>query len=478
MEKKDIKAQKVLRFFDQIMRVPRPSKHEEAMSAWLAAFGRERGLATTVDAVGNVLIRKPAAPGREAAPAICLQAHMDMVWDSVAPKDDHLVEAYVDGDWLRARGTTLGADDGIGVAIMLEVLDSTDVAHGPLECLFTVDEETGLTGANAFDATQLQATMLLNLDSEDEGVFFNSCAGGRTTTATWRYGSEASDPSLFYLIISVSGLAGGHSGDDIDKGRANAIRLLARFLYQEQQQRPLRLVAIDGGRLHNAIPRQAQATFAVPFADKEAVRVDWNVFCAAVEGEYRHTDAAPVWHMGTADAAPLMPADVSRRVVAALTALPNGPLHTAATRVDTSSNLAVVATEPGTLHITTSQRSNTMSRLTEVLHAVQATLQLAQADDITHSDGYPAWQPRDDSQLTDTARQCYQRLFGTEPTVRGIHAGLECGLFAGKRPDLDMLSLGPTMRGVHSPDERLYLPSVPRTYELVTEILVRLKLKA
>ena len=478
--------EKVFHFFGEINRIPRPSKHEERMIEYLEQFGKSHGLETIVDPVGNVLIRKPATPGREGAPVITLQSHMDMVCDKLGDYEiDFLndpIETYIDGEWLKARGTTLGADDGIGCAMELAILDSDDIEHGPLECLFTRDEETGLTGANNLQAGLLTGSMLLNLDSEDEGLFYVSCAGGKTTTATFSYekveaqAANADVAQWFFIKASVRGLTGGHSGDDIHKKRANAIKLLARFLYIEQKKMPLLLAQFNAGKLHNAIPREGEIVFAVPFAEKETVRADWNVFCTDVEEEYHVTEQSIQWNMESTEAEPVIPTEVAGRIMLVLQAVHAGVFSKVQDTflgdiTETSSNLASVLTDADHCTIVCSQRSSVMSNLTNMVNTVRSVFELAKADSIIHNDGYPAWKVNPNSHLRSVAQQCYRDLFNAEPTVIGIHAGLECGLFSERYPDLDMLSIGPTMRGVHSPDERLNIPSVDKVWQLILQIL-------
>lgn len=480
MNKKDLRPQSVFKFFDEINHIPRPSKHEERMIEYLRQFGESRGLETVIDKAGNVLIRKNATAGHEDAPTLILQSHMDMVCDKVAGcEKDFLhdpIETYIDGEWMRAKGTTLGADDGIGCAIELAILDDEEISHGPIECLFTRDEETGLTGANNLEAGMLQGSMLLNLDSEDEGLFYVSCAGGKTTTAIFSFQREKPAGNLFFLHLSVKGLTGGHSGDDIHRKRANAIKLLSRFLYNEMQKMPVCVAQINAGKLHNAIPREGEVILAVPFAEKETVRVDWNVFCAEVEEEFHVTEPSIQWHMMSADSEDIIPAELSSRIVLALQAMPTGVYSKVQDTVlgdltETSNNLASVQTDDDSCAIVCSQRSSVMSNLVNMTNTVRSIFELAKADNIAHSDGYPAWKMNPDSLIREHAIQCYRRLFNAEPTVIGIHAGLECGLFAKRYPNLDMLSIGPTMRGVHSPDERLHIPSVEKVWQLVVEML-------
>lgn len=480
MDKKDLKPANVFRFFSEINEIPRPSKHEEKMIAYLRKFGEDRGLETIVDNTGNVLIRKSATEGYESSPVITLQSHMDMVCDKLAGHEidfmNEPIKTYVDGDWLTAEGTTLGADDGIGCAMELAILDADDIKHGPIECLFTVDEETGLTGANNLDGDMLSGKMLINLDSEDEGLFYVSCAGGKTTTATYKYNKVEAPQGLFFLRATIDGLTGGHSGDDINKKRANAAKILARFLYTQQQKRELFLVSFNSGKLHNAIPREGEIIFAVPFADKEDVRAEWNIFCSEVEEEFIVTEKNMNFSMESSSPAHIVPQAVSRNIIMALQAVHHGVFSVVqdlslGNLTETSSNLAAIKTEDTQMIINTSQRSSVMSNLTNMVNTVTAVFQLAGADDIVYSDGYPAWKMNPNSKIRETAKECYVRLFGNEPKIIGIHAGLECGLFSERYPHLDMLSIGPTMRGVHSPDEKLYIPSVKKVYDLVLEIL-------
>lgn len=489
MNKKDLNSSKVFLFFSEINKIPRPSKHEERMIDYLKQFGESRNLDTVVDEAGNVLIRKPATPGYEDKPVVTIQSHMDMVCDKLPDHEiDFLndpIETYIvecmdgEGPWLKAKGTTLGADDGIGCAMELALLDSDDIEHGPIECLFTRDEETGLTGANNLNGEMLKGEMLLNLDSEDEGIFFVSCAGGKTTTASFNYNKVEADSiegRWFFIKASVKGLTGGHSGDDINKKRANAIKLLARFLYKEQQKMPILLADFNSGLLHNAIPRDGVIVFAVPFAEKETVRVDWNVYCSEVEDEFHVTEPTIVWHMESEEAQPVMPMEMGKNLINVLQALHTGVLSIVQDTIlgditETSSNLASVKTSDTECRIVCSQRSSVMSNLDNMVNTIRSVFELAGADSIIHNDGYPAWKMNPNSRIRTVAQESYKRLFGTEPKIIGIHAGLECGLFAVRYPHLDMISMGPTMRGVHSPDERLLIPTVEKVWTLVKEIL-------
>ena len=428
----ELKPASVFEQFAKINQIPRPSKHEEQMIAYLQQFAKDRNLDVKVDATGNVLISKPATKGMENVPTVILQSHMDMVCDKLVDVDfdfhKDAIQTYVDGEWLRAKGTTLGADDGIGVAYELAILDADDIEHGPIECLFTRDEETGLTGAFGLEEGFMTGNYLINLDSEDEGQI---------------------------LEASVKGLVGGHSGDDINKKRANAIKLLARFLYQEQTKFDLRLSLWDSGKMDNAIPRDGKVIFAVPTAKKEEVKADWNIFTKDVEGEFHVTDTDMVWNLQSTEANKVLPKQVSHNVILALQAVDNGPLtncqdEALAYMVETSSNVASIHISEDTVTVVSSQRSNVMSNLVNMTNTVKACFELAGAE-VLVEDSYPAWKMNPNSELVNVAVEQYHKLFGKKPRVLGIHAGLECGLFSEKYPNLDMISFGPTLRYVLIP---------------------------
>ena len=478
----ELKPACVFKQFARINQIPRPSKKEEKMIEFLKNFGNELGLETKVDETGNVLIRKPATKGYENAPTLILQSHMDMVCEKLVDKefdfDKDPIETYIDGEWMRAKGTTLGADDGIGCAIEMAILEADDLEHGPIECVFTRDEETGLTGAEGMKAGFMTGDMLINLDSEDEGQIFVSCAGGRNTTATFNISREAAPQGWFFLRAQLKGLIGGHSGDDINKKRANSIKILARFLYQTQERYGLRLASMNAGKLHNAIPRDGEIVFAVPAEKKENVKADWNVFAAEVEEEYHVTEKNMQWTMESAEAQEVIAEETGRKIIQSLQAVHNGVLSMCqdeeiAWLVETSSNVASVETFDNTVKIVASQRSNVMSALDNMAATIKATFQLAGAA-VVQGEGYPAWKMNPDSKLTKLAVETYRELFGKDPQVLGIHAGLECGLFSEKYPHLDMVSFGPTLRGVHSPDERLHIPTVEMVWKHLTEIMKRL----
>ena len=479
MNKCELKPACVFEQFAKINEIPRPSKREEKIIEYLKKFGEERGLETVVDETGNVIIRKGATPGYEKKKTVILQSHMDMVCEKLVDIefdfDNDPIQTYVDGEWLAAKGTTLGADDGIGCAIEMAILDSNDIEHGPLECVFTRDEETGLTGAEGMKPGFMTGDMLINLDSEDEGQIFVSCAGGRSTTAKFRYEKENAPEGLFFMKASLKGLVGGHSGDDINKKRGNALKIIARFLYLVQEKYGLRLASFNAGKLHNAIPRDGMAIFGVPADKKENVKADWNVFAAEVADEYHVTEKSMQFSMESTDSEKVLPLETSTKLIRALQAVDNGVFamcqdEALAWMVETSNNVASIETTDTEVTIVSSQRSNVMSALDNQAATIKALFQLAGAE-VVQGDGYPAWKMNPDSKLTAIAVEKYKELFGKEPKVLGIHAGLECGLFSEKYPNLDMVSFGPTLRGVHSPDERLHIPTVQMVWDHLLEIL-------
>jgi dipeptidase D len=479
MEKKDLKPACVFEQFAKINQIPRPSKHEENMIEYLKEFGKSHNLETIVDETGNVIIRKAATPGFENKPMVAMQSHMDMVCDKLVDVDfdfhKDAIQTYIEGEWLCAKGTTLGADDGIGCAIELAILASNDIEHGPVECVFTRDEETGLTGAFGMKSGFMQSKYLINLDSEDEGQIFVSCAGCINTVATFNYRREDAPQDYFFLEASVKGLNGGHSGDDINKKRANAIKIMARFLYLEQDKMDLRLAQWNSGKMHNAIPRDGKILFAVPADKKEEVKADWNVFSKDVEDEFHVTDTNMVWNLASADAQTVLPKQVSHNLILALQAVDNGPLtncqdEAIAWMVETSSNVASIATGEDKAEIVSSQRSNVMSNLKNMSNSIRATFELAGAE-VLQNDGYPAWKMNPNSELVKITVEAYKKLFNKEPKVLGIHAGLECGLFSEKYPELDMVSFGPTLRNVHTPDEKLLIPTVQMVWDHLLLIL-------
>ena len=480
MNKSELKPAVVFEQFAKINQIPRPSKREEKMIEYLKSWGESHGLDTKVDETGNVIIRKPATKGMENCKTVILQSHMDMVCDKLVDYEidfDHdPIKTYIDGEWLTAEGTTLGADDGIGCAMELALLESDDIEHGPIECVFTRDEETGLTGAEGMKAGFMTGDYLINLDSEDEGEIFVSCAGGRNTTAKFKFQRTEVPAGYFFLRAQLKGLVGGHSGDDINKQRANAIKLLGRFLFAEMQKyEGVRLAQFNSGKMHNAIPRDGMFVIAVPNDLKENIKADWNVFASDVEEEFHVTDTQMVWAMESTEAEPVIEAQVARNFVYALQAVDNGIYAICQDpalngMVETSSNIASIETKETEINIVSSQRSNVMSNLDNMCATIGACFTLAGAE-VKHSDGYPAWKMRQNSELQKIVIESYKKLFHKDPIVRGIHAGLECGLFSERYPNLDMVSFGPTLRFVHTPEERLHIPTVQMVWDHLIDVL-------
>ena len=479
MNKTSLQPQSVFKCFAQVNQIPRPSKKEEKMIEFLLDFGQKLNLDTRRDETGNVIIRKPATPGMEDRQTIVLQSHMDMVCEKNRDLEfdfnKDAIQTFIDGEWMKAKGTTLGADDGIGVAMEMALLEANDIKHGPLECVFTRDEETGLTGAEGMKSDFMTGRLLVNLDSEDEGQIFVSCAGGCRTLAQFDYQEEALPAGFFTFSLAIKGLTGGHSGDDIDKKRANANKLLARFLYTSQQKYDLRLVDIQAGGLHTAIPREAWCLCAVPTKDKESITVDWNLYQADVEEEYSVTEKTMKFTLESeTPATSAINKDCSKRLIMALQAVDNGVYAYCQDLdlIETSSNLASIRKHPETktIDILSSQRSSILSARHNMANTIAAAFELAGAK-VDIGEGYPGWKMNPNSEILHIAVEQYKKLFKKDPIVRGIHAGLECGLFSEKFPGMDMISMGPTLRGVHSPDEKLLIPTVQMVWDHLLAIL-------
>lgn len=475
---KDLKPALVFSIFDQINQVPRPSKKEEKIRQYLLDFAAEHNIAVRTDAVGNVAMTVPATPGCENAPMVVMQSHMDMVCESNDKNFDfntQPIRTIIDGEWLRADGTTLGADNGIGMAASLAALIDKDLVHGPLEALFTVDEETGLTGANNLGEGMIEGSILLNLDSEDDAEIFVGCAGGVDTTCTFNYKRSFAPTDFHFFRLEISGGLGGHSGGDIHLGRANANKLLARFLYTLSLEHEVSLAEIDGGNLRNAIPRAAHAVFGVDTARKESVRVAFNKFVADIEVEYKGIEPTLHFELSTEERPEYaIDLDTTMRLLEALYSAPHGVVSMSRDLeglVETSTNLASVKMLPDSkVLVTTSQRSSVESRKWDIARQVEALFRLAGAE-VTHGDGYPGWAPDMKSPIMKMSADAYEELFGVRPAIKAIHAGLECGLFLAKYPHLDMVSFGPTMTGVHSPDEKLLIPTVDKFWKHLCKVL-------
>jgi dipeptidase D len=469
-------TQTVLNLFEQISAIPRGTKREAELRRWLCDWANQRHLPWNVDEAGNLVIRVPATAGFEQAPIIVLQGHMDMVCEKT-PDSPHdftkdPIRCIVDGEWLRADRTTLGADNGIALALALALVEDESVGHPPLELLFTVEEEVGIGGANKLQPGFIEGKILLNLDSEEEGTFIIGCAGGQTTRIFLPLNFE-NLPSRQSFLLEVSGLQGGHSGVDIHKHRASANKLLGRVLAQVQKITPLRLVSMKGGTAHNAISRGAEAGIAFDPAQLEQVERELQNFQAVLCSEYAASDPGITLTLSPADAGqPATTAD-SARAIQLLVALPHGMAEMSASVegfVETSNNLATVKIAEGTLKIVTSQRSTVMSRLAELTGRISAIASLAGAE-VASGEAYSGWQPDTDSQLVKRSAEIYAQTFGKAPKVEMIHAGLECGVIGGIFGGMDMVSLGATIQNPHSPSERLHIPSVGRVWQYLVAFM-------
>ena len=482
---KDLKPAGIWSYFHEITQIPRPSKKEEKIIAYLLDFAKKHNLEAKKDDAGNILIIKSATKGKENLPTVILQGHVDMVCEknagTVHDFENDPIETYVDGDWLKAKGTTLGADNGMGVAAALTILASDTIEHGKLECLFTVDEETGLTGAYALGQNFLKGDILINLDTEEEGEIYIGCAGGKTTTATFTYKKETVPANYFWFKVEVKGLNGGHSGAEIHKGLGNANKILNRYLWKLSRKYKLSLAEIDGGNLHNAIAREAYAIAGVPYGDKEKVIVELNTLAPLIEAELKAIDPNLKMTVGSTDVPAFVIDDVTTvNLLNSIYACPHGVLGMSfeiPDLVETSTNLASIKMKDNnTIVITASQRSSTNSLKDDAANMVNAVFTLAQAD-VKHSAGYPGWRPNPDSKILAVAKESYKKLSGKEAEIMAIHAGLECGLFLEKYPHLDMVSCGPTIRNAHSPEEQINIPSVEKWWNLLLDILKNIPAK-
>ncbi|MFQ3676165.1 MAG: aminoacyl-histidine dipeptidase [Endomicrobiia bacterium] len=474
----NLQPKNVWNYFYQITQVPRPSKKEEKIIKFLLDFAKENNLEAKRDKAGNVLIKKPASPGMENKKTVVLQSHMDMVCeankDTKIDFDNDPILAYVDGEWVKAKGTTLGADDGIGMAAQMAILTDDTIQHGSIECLFTVDEETGLTGAFELEPGFFDGTILLNLDSEDEGEIFIGCAGGIDTTAYFNFTKEAVPAKSCAYKITVNGLKGGHSGDEIHKGYGNSNKIANRFLFLFTNKYDIRLANFDGGNKRNAIPREAEFVFTVAETEKENLLKDFDTLKNHIIKEIEITEPnlnIQIENVSLPEF--VIDKNTQKNLTYSLYACPHG-VHAWSTTmpglVETSTHLAAVKFNDTKITITTSQRSSLESGKTDINNMVKAVFELAGAE-VESGDGYPGWAPNPKSEILEIASASYEKLFGKKPAIRAIHAGLECGLFLEKYPYLDMISFGPTLRGVHSPDERIEIKTVEMWYKHLIDIL-------
>ncbi len=477
-----LQPQTVWQHFYELTQIPRPSHHEQLASAFVADFGRSLGLDTVVDGAGNVIIRKPATPGREGSPAVVLQAHLDMVPQKTADSSFNFetdpIKAVVDDGWVHADGTTLGADDGIGVAMIMALLQADDVVHGPLEALFTVNEEDGSTGISALAPDALQGRVYINVDSEVEGEFVISSAGGANVDAQATYDQDATPPNMTALQITIDGLTGGHSGVDIDKGRGSANQLMARLLVNAPAELDLRLAALEGGDLRNVIARKATAVAALPADQAAAFRTYVDTYRTAITGELASTDPNVAVSATSVDLPPtVMQSAAQQALLGAVENVPQGVYRMSAEvpgLVETSGNLGVLRIEDGQFtagalvrSAVDAERDAEAQRFAEVFEHAGAT--------VTVGGVYPSWPPNPNSPLLATMKQVYTDLFGKAPTITAVHAGSETSIAGAKYPGMDMVSVGPTVQNVHSPSERLEVASVANVYDLLVATLQQIR---
>jgi dipeptidase D len=469
----------VWKYFGEIVRIPRPSKKEEKIIEYIVGFAEQHHFEYTKDAIGNIVIRKSATKGFEKRKSVCLQSHLDMVCEKNSNSNHNFetdpIEILIDGDWVKAVDTTLGADNGIGIAAQLALLVDEQAEHGPIECLFTVDEETGLNGAKGLEIGFFTSKILINLDSEDEGELFIGCAGGMNTLAVMKYNVRKTPENHIAFKIEVTGLLGGHSGTDIQKNRGNSIKILNQFLWEARNRFEARLSSFNGGNLSNAIPRDANATVVIPDKYKDVFTEYFHDYTRILKGELLVDEPNVKF---TLESAPLpekvMKKKAQEKLLNALYACPHGVIAWSRVMdnlVETSTNLSSIKFEPvNRVNIVTSQRSSVNSAKLQIGNAVRSTFKLAGAM-VEQTEGYPGWNPNPDSEILKITQSGYQRKFKTDAAVKAIHAGLECGLFLEKYPYLDMISFGPTILDAHSPSERISISTTEKFWILLLEVL-------
>jgi dipeptidase D len=478
----DLKPESLWKYFAEISKIPRGSKHEAAISRYVFNTAKSLGLAAKTDSAGNVVVKKPGSPGRENVRSVCLQGHMDMVCEKVieSPHDflRDPIELVRKGNFIMANGTTLGADNGVAVATNLALMADKSIEHGPLECLFTVDEETGLTGANFLQPGFVESRILLNLDSEEEWVLCVGCAGGKDTSANWRVELEPSPAKSIPVQVQVKGLRGGHSGIEIDKGCGNAIKILNRVLIALDDL-GARLAGINGGNKHNAIPRDAGAQLFIPVKNLAAAEEVVERIGATQKAENATVDpelSISIAKMPEKKEGRVISRRLQKKLLQTIAAMPHGVVKMSPDLpglVQTSTNLAIIQTSPKALYIHTSQRSSVPSELDDMTYVVRTIFDMGGAESET-GNGYPPWKPNLDSEILKITKNAYFQLNGKEPEVKAVHAGLECGIIGEKYPGMDMVSFGPTLEGVHTPDERMHIDSVERFWNLLLQVLQNL----
>lgn len=470
--------------FYSLTRIPRPSKKEDQIRAFIYNFGKNLGLETIQDEVGNVIIRKPATPGMENRKGVVLQGHLDMVpqknSDKVHDFEKDPIETIIDGEWVRANGTTLGADNGMGVAAAMAVLEAVDLQHGPVEALFTADEETGMTGANGLKPGLLKGDILVNMDSEDEGELYIGCAGGTNGNITFTYEAQPVTGDFTGLRINVTGLKGGHSGVDIHLGRGNANKIMNRILHHGFKKHGLQVATLDGGSLRNAIPRESFAHIAIPAVNKQSFLECLAKESAKIKNELSAVEPTlKIEAIAAETPDKIIDPAVLLNCLNAVYACPNGVMRMSnemAGLVETSNNLAIVKAENGRINIMNLLRSSVDSAKDELQQMIQSVFDLAGAESVFDG-SYPGWKPNPDSPILKTMQDIYHKKYGNIPEIKAIHAGLECGILGGAYPNWDMISFGPTIRFPHSPDEKVNIATVKKFWDFLVETLQHIPAK-
>lgn len=475
----ELKPSLIWKYFDEITKIPRPSGKEEKIITYIIDFAEKHHLDYQKDTLGNIVIRKAASKGYENRKSVCLQSHLDMVCEKNSSSkhnfDTDPIQTIVDGDWVKALDTTLGADNGIGIAAELALLSDPGIEHGPIECLFTIDEETGLNGAKGLVPDFFMSNTLINLDSEDEGELFIGCAGGMNTLATLKYNVRPTPEDSVAFRIEITGLQGGHSGTDIHKNRGNAIKILNHFLWESRNRFGARLSVFEGGNLRNAIPREAYAIMVIPTRYSEVFTGYFHDFSRIIKRDHLVDEPNIQFTMNPAPLPEkVLKKKVQEKLLNALYACPHGVIAWSRVMndlVETSTNLASVKFEDSNrIFISTSQRSSVNSAKMQIANTVKSTFKLTGAH-VEQTEGYPGWNPNPDSEVLRIAKESYRKLFGTDAAVKAIHAGLECGLFLEKYPHLDMISIGPTIVDPHSPSERISIKTTEKFWLLLIDIL-------
>ena len=480
MEIKNLKPAEVWSIFDQMLKIPRPSKHEEKIQEWAVNFGKSLGLETIKDEIGNVIIRKPATPGKENCKGVVLQGHLDMVPQKNSDKTHDFakdpIEALIDGEWVKANGTTLGSDNGIGVSASMAVLASKIIKHGPVEVLLTATEETGMDGANGLKPGLLNGEILINMDSEDEGELYVGCAGGEDLAAKFKYTEKKTAKNQVGMKLSVTGMKGGHSGIDIPLGRGNAIKVFFRILNAAYEKFEVRLAEIEGGSLRNAIPREAFGTLAVKKGNVKKLIKLVEGLTAIIKSELAATEPNLIVTLEEVKLPKtVIDKKVQKRLTAAIVACPNAVIRMSDSMeglVETSTNLAIVKsdTKKKTISAACLMRSSVDSAKEDLGTRIKAVFELAGAE-VKLSGAYPGWKPNMDSAILKTMQDVYNKNFGKIPEIKAIHAGLECGILGGNYPHWDMISFGPTIRFPHSPDEKVNIATVQKFWDFLVATL-------